>query len=191
MRKFIVASVASLALAAAASPASAEGFRAEIHGGYDVTNADGPGDTDADGFMYGVGFGYDFDIGKAGFIGPDFSIDDSSARECGSSVLLAGDRLCVRAGRDLAAGIRGGVKVSENGKLYALAGYTNARFVSSYTTPAGVRIRDGENLDGFRLGAGYEHSFGGNLYGKAEYRYSNYEAGVDRHQFLMGVGMNF
>jgi len=29
------------------------------------------------------------------------------------------------------------------------------------------------------------------MYGKVEYRYSNYEADVTRHQALMGVGVKF
>ncbi|HYJ83725.1 MAG TPA: outer membrane beta-barrel protein, partial [Allosphingosinicella sp.] len=60
-----------------------------------------------------------------------------------------------------------------------------------YTTPAGVTTRDGRNLDGFRLGAGYQHGFGEKMYGKVEYRYSNYEADVTRHQVLLGVGVQF
>ena len=189
MRAYLVAFASIVALTAAASPAAAEGFRAEIHGGWDGVNGDDQ--FDDSGIVYGLGFGYDMDVGQNGFIGLDFSIDDSTQRECENSALLANDRLCVSAGRDLAAGVRGGIKVGERSKVYALAGYTNARFRASYRTPAGAVTRDGENLDGFRLGAGYEHGFGENLYGKVEYRYSNYEADVDRHQVLFGVGVSF
>jgi outer membrane immunogenic protein len=187
MRAIAVA-LTSLVALAAASPAVAEGFRAEIHAGWDHVSADGPDD---DGVAYGIGLGYDFAIGQKGFVGLDFSLDDSSMKECETSVLAANDTLCVKAGRDISAGIRGGVKVSEAGKLYALAGYTNARFKSRYTTAAGVTTSDGANLDGFRLGAGYQHDFAGGVYGKVEYRYSNYEAGLERHQALLGVGLNF
>jgi outer membrane immunogenic protein len=121
----------------------------------------------------------------------DFSFDDSTQKECRTAALVNNDELCLRAGRDLAAGVRGGIKVGEAGKLYALAAYTNARFKTRYTTPAGVTTRDAENLDGFRLGAGYQHRISGGAYGKVEYRYSNYEAGVDRHQVLFGVGVEF
>ena len=141
--------------------------------------------------MYGVGFGYDLNVGKKAFVGLDFSIDDSTMKECERSSILANDELCLRAGRDLAAGVRAGVNVGEKGKLYALAGYTNARFKFAYTTPAGVTTSYGSNLDGFRLGAGYEHGFGSNAYGKVEYRYSNYENDISRHQVLVGVGLNF
>ncbi|MGZ8285532.1 MAG: outer membrane protein [Allosphingosinicella sp.] len=188
---YALASVA--VLAAAASPAAAEGFRAEIHGGWDHVRADGPGNNDDSdsGIVYGIGAGYDFAISPKVELGLDLSADLSTMEECESSVVLANDRACLDAGRDLAAAVRLGYKVSERGTLYALAGYTNARFRFDYTTPAGVTTRDSRNLDGFRLGAGYQHGFGENMYGKVEYRYSNYEADVTRHQVLMGVGVNF
>jgi outer membrane immunogenic protein len=188
MRAYMLALTAAVAVAAIASPAAAEGFRAEIHGGWDRVNAEDVGDS---GVVYGIGLGYDMKVGQRAFVGADFSIDDSSQKECEGSALVNNDELCIRAGRDLAAGIRGGAMIGQRGKLYALAGYTNARFKTAYTTPAGVTTRDAANLDGFRLGAGYQHQVAGNAYGKVEYRYSNYEAGIERHQVLFGVGVEF
>ncbi|HEX8442266.1 MAG TPA: outer membrane beta-barrel protein [Allosphingosinicella sp.] len=188
MRAYLVGLSAIVAVTAIASPCSAQGFRAEIHGGFDRVNGNDRGDSGA---VYGVGLGYDLAVGNGAFVGADFSFDESSQKECEASAIVTNDELCLRAGRDLAAGIRGGVTIGERGKLYALAAYTNARFKSSYTTPAGITSRDAENLDGFRLGAGYQHKFAGNAYGKVEYRYSNYEAGVERHQALVGVGIEF
>ncbi|HEX9947758.1 MAG TPA: porin family protein [Allosphingosinicella sp.] len=194
MKTYLYALASVAVLAAAAAPASAEGFRAEIHGGWDHVRADGPGinNNDSDsGIVYGIGAGYDFDIGKKMELGIDLSADLSTMEECRSSVIVANDRACLDAGRDLAAALRLGYKVSPNGTVYALAGYTNARFTFDYTTPANVRTRDGRNLDGFRLGAGYQHMFGEKVYGKVEYRYSNYENDVSRHQALLGVGVKF
>ena len=188
MRASIILATSLIALAATASPASAEGFRAEIHAGWDRPSADDFKDT---GIVYGVGLGYDIDVGKNAFVGLDLSLDDSTMKECENSAILANDRLCVAAGRDLAAGLRAGVNVGTSGKVYGLAGYTNARFKASYTTPGGVRTSEADNLDGFRLGAGYQHALSGNTYGKVEYRYSNYENDISRHQVLFGVGMNF
>ena len=193
--KTVLYALASVAvLAAAATPAAAEGFRAEIHGGWDHVRADGPGinnhDSDS-GIVYGIGAGYDFAISPKVELGIDLSADLSTMEECESSVVLPGDTACLDAGRDLAAAVRLGYKVSPRGTIYALAGYTNARFRFDYTTPAGVTTRDGRNLDGFRLGAGYQHDFGKRMYGKVEYRYSNYEADVTRHQALVGVGVKF
>jgi outer membrane immunogenic protein len=187
--KTILYALASVAvLAAAAAPASAEGLRAEVHGGWDHSRAAGEGDS---GIVYGIGAGYDVAIAPKVELGLDLSADLSSMEECERSVVLVNDRACIDAGRDLAAAIRLGYKVGERGTIYALAGYTNARFRFDYTTPAGVTTRDGRNLDGFRLGAGYQHGFGEKAYGKIEYRYSNYENDVSRHQVLLGVGMNF
>ncbi len=191
---YALASVAVLAAAAAAAPASAEGFRAEIHGGWDHVRADDNGlssnDSDS-GIVYGIGAGYDFAIAPKLELGLDLSADLSSMEECETSVILANDAACIHAKRDLAAAVRLGYKVGERGTLYALAGYSNARFRFDYTTPAGVTTRDSRNLDGFRLGAGYQHDFGERMYGKVEYRYSNYEADVTRHQALLGVGIKF
>ena len=191
MKTYLYA-LASVAVLAAATPAAAEGFRAEIHGGWDHVRAGGTGTNDSDsGIVYGIGAGYDVAIAPKVELGLDLSADLSSMEECESSVLVANDLACLDAGRDLAAAVRLGYKVSDRGTLYALAGYTNARFRFDYTTPAGVTTRDGRNLDGFRLGAGYQHDFGKRMYGKVEYRYSNYEADVTRHQALIGVGVKF
>ena len=68
----------------------------------------------------------------------------------------------------------------------------------------GVTASSGNNLDGYRVGAGIEQKF--NLFGpsgfvKAEYRYShysnlnangsNYHTDLDRHQALVGLGVRF
>jgi outer membrane immunogenic protein len=191
MKTYLYA-LASAAVLVAATPAAAEGFRAEVHGGWDHARADGTGNDDSDsGIVYGIGAGYDFAISPKVELGLDLSADLSTMEECEASVVLPGDRACLDAGRDLAAAVRLGYKVSPKGTIYALAGYTNARFRFDYTTPAGVTTRDGRNLDGFRLGAGYQHAFGEKMYGKVEYRYSNYEDDVTRHQVLLGVGVNF
>jgi outer membrane immunogenic protein len=186
MRSYLVV-LSSFVAIAVATPAAAEGLRAEIHGGWDHSSS---ADVDDDGIVYGIGLGYDMNVGQNAFVGVDFSLDDSTAKECETSVIVASDELCVKAGRDLAAGIRAGVNLSERGKLYALGAYTNARVKLTYSDTTGT-VSEGENLDGFRIGAGYEHLMSDNVYGKVEYRYSNYEADFERHQLLLGVGINF
>jgi outer membrane immunogenic protein len=188
MRAYILALTSFVALTAAAAPAAAQGFRAELHAGWDRVQGDGQED---DGVVYGIGLGYDLAVSPTAFVGVDLSLDDSNMKECETSAILANDEACLRAGRDLAAGVRAGFNVGERGKLYALAGYTNARFRFDYKTPAGVRTSESENLDGFRIGAGFQHSISGNTYGKVEYRYSNYEQDISRHQVLFGVGVKF
>lgn len=149
MRAYLIGIAAVIALGVTASPASAEGFRAEVHGGWDRVQG---AEQEDDGILYGIGLGYDLNVGRNAFAGVDLSFDDSTTKECETGVDLAGDVACLPAGRDLAAGIRGGVNVGERGKVYALAGYTNARFRFSYTNPAGATASEADNLDGFRLG---------------------------------------
>ncbi|HEX8578510.1 MAG TPA: porin family protein [Allosphingosinicella sp.] len=188
MKKVLIALAATTAAFAIAAPACAEGFRAEIHTGLDVVDADSDSEN---GIMYGVGIGYDIAVSPKWEVGIDLSADLASTEGCEKSVIVTNDTACVDAKRDLAAAVRVGYKVSDKGTLYALAGYTNARFRATYITPANVTTRDSANLDGIRLGLGYQHAFGERVYGKVEYRYSNYEGDITRHQGLIGVGVKF
>jgi outer membrane immunogenic protein len=190
--KLISATVAILASAATlgltASPASAQTTgRVEVHGGWDHAG----NDVDSDGIVYGIGAGVDFQLSPRVTAGVEANLDFSSTDECGSSVLAAGDVLCVEAGRDISAVGRLGYRVTDNGTLYALAGYTNGRFRIDYDPANGPLVSTRDNLDGVRLGAGYQHNFSNGLYSKVEYRYSNYEAGLERHQVIAGLGVAF
>ena len=90
-------------------------------------------------------------------------------------------------------------------------GYTNTSIEANYET-SGDAFEFDTNADGFRLGAGIEQLFGPNLYGKLEYRYSNYnnldfsddfdldsfdaenfdtDINLDRHQVMAGLGFRF
>jgi hypothetical protein len=66
--------------------------------------------------------------------------------------------------------------------LYAKAGYTNAQ--AKLTSDDGTaRSRSTRATStACASGPGVEHAVGPRSYVKAEYRYSNYEAGVQRHQ---------
>lgn len=111
MRAYVIAIVLVIALGATAPPASAEGFRAEIHGGWDrIQGAD-----QDDGILYGIGLGYDLNVGRDAFLRVDLSFDNSTMRERETGANVANDIACLRAGRDLAAGIRAGVNASERG----------------------------------------------------------------------------
>ena len=48
-----------------------------------------------------------------------------------------------------------------------------------------------ENFDGYRLGAGGQLTVSGKAYVGGEYRYSNYEDGLKRHQVALTVGTRF
>src|SRR3954449_1227280 len=192
MRKLIV--VASLAAASFAAPALAQdkgpftGIHVEGVAGWDRNHVQG---GHSDGVTYGVGAGFDFQAGRA-VLGVEGEATDSSADQCLNATIVAGDRLCAAAGRDFYVGGRVGALVGASTLLYAKAGYTNARYNLNYTEPTGVNnFKLHENLDGVRVGAGVEQAVGRNAYVKAEYRYSNYEQGFDRHQVVAGFGFRF
>ncbi|MFN3728082.1 MAG: outer membrane protein [Allosphingosinicella sp.] len=175
-------------LTASATPAQAQGFRIEAHGGWDRV---GNGTVRDDGILYGVGVGYDVAVGGGVLLGIEANADFGNLKECAGSVIAAGDELCVRVRRDLSAVGRIGYMVGPQSQIYALAGYTNGRFRADYRPAGGAVTRTSENLDGLRLGAGFQQNLGHGLYSKIEYRYSNYEAGTDRHQLIAGFGIAF
>lgn len=201
MRKLVLATSA-IAAAIAALPAAAQtnapftGARVEALGGYDNLQDGGDGSSEGrDGFVYGVGVGYDVQAGGV-VLGAEGEITDSTTRARSYNALTAGDRLSINAGRDLYVGGRVGYVISPLAMIYAKAGYTNARVESRYDVGAAT-LRDHTNLDGFRVGAGLEYNITPTAYVKGEYRYSHYgdidgyDIDADRHQLMAGVGIRF
>jgi outer membrane immunogenic protein len=191
MRKYILA---ALLAGTAATPAMAQeaapftGLRAEGIVGYESTEFE---DEGSNGVAYGVGVGYDFQMGGA-VAGVEAEISDSTVDECIDDIDVAGDELCVQSGRDIYVGGRVGGLVTPRTLIYAKAGYVNGRVNVEYDAPGTANDEDdGANLDGVRVGAGAEFALGPNSYTKAEYRYSNYEAGFDKHQGVVGFGFRF
>ena len=77
--------------------------------------------------------------------------------------------------------------VSENVLVYGKVGYSNARVEATASN-----VTTGTNLDGIRVGAGVEYQFDNSPISiRAEYRYTNYEAGVERHQGVLGLSYRF
>lgn len=148
------------------TPAFASGeARVELQLGYDDIGGES-------GVTYGTVLGYDLDLGSTAFAGVEVGIAESTIKGGG-----------VTADRDLSVSGRFGVELSERSKVYALLGYSNQRL-----SAPGL---GGTNLDGIRVGAGFEHDIAKNIYGKVEYRYTNYELGVDRHTVVAGLGARF
>ncbi|MFA7604590.1 MAG: hypothetical protein WCY29_16450 [Novosphingobium sp.] len=111
----------------------------------------------------GVAAGYDFDLGSSAFAGAEVSAD---------KILESGTRV--------AFGFTGraGVKASPADKLFVAAGYT--------TKPCSLCE------DAVHAGAGYEHAFGSNLYGKVEYRHFFTSNGApDSNAVAAGIGIKF
>ena len=220
--KYTTALLAAGTVLGMASPALAQdrtpftGLKVEGIAGYDISQAgsstdnevDEDNDQSIDGFLYGVGVGYDFNAGGV-VLGVEAELTDSTAKTEFTDGDFEGFGLGnVETGRDLYVGARAGVLAQPDLLLYAKAGYTNAR----YNINASF---DGENYnsridtDGFRLGAGLEYALSGNSYAKVEYRYSNYSDAevdfendalsdvdvgsidTDRHQVAVGFGFRF
>ena len=166
---------------AAATPTEFTGFKVEGLAGYD------------EGFVYGVGAGYDRQLGRL-VLGAEGEISDSTDKECVTSAFAPGDRFCSSSGRNLYVGGRIGFTVAPRTLLYGKIGYTNQRVTADYEagTPAAFdSFRVSGKLDGIRLGAGLEQKLGGKAYVKGEYRYSDYENGSGRHDGVVGIGFRF
>ena len=183
--------------------------------GYDINQAgssqdDGVNadlDQNAEGIAYGVGVGYDVDMGGV-VLGAEAELTDSTADSDYSDPYTNFGLGTVDAGRDIYVGARAGFKATPSTLVYAKGGYTNARF--NFIGTDGTTSYD-QNLDtdGWRVGAGVEQKLGSNAFAKVEYRYSKYGEGevdfeaegvpdsdrfdidTDRHQVMAGVGWRF
>jgi len=167
------------------------GFRIEALGGYDANQIQ---NDDGGGILYGLGVGYDFQVGRRAIIGLEAEATETTANGCEHDIFDPGDALCVDGGRDLYAGVRAGFLVGRNVLLYGKAGYTNWRLHVDYTqgNPVGISsFSYGQNFDGIRGGVGAQFGLGPNAYVRTEYRYSNYEDGGDRHQVVGAFGFRF
>ncbi len=196
----------AIAVPAVAQDTAAEVARAPFTGphiealaGYDNVG----GEAGRDGFLYGIGAGYDVQLGGV-IAGVEGEWTDSTVRGSAPNLAVVGDSTSLRTDRDLYVGGRLGFAVAPSTLIYAKGGYTNARFKTVYNNGVGGTTNFGRTLDGYRLGAGVEQKF--SLFGpsgfvKAEYRYSNYsnldvgttdvKVDLDRHQALVGVGVRF
>jgi len=184
----LFAAVATPALAQDASSARAPFTGPRIEGivGWDRVQSDGHKDD----VMYGVQGGYDVQMGGA-VVGIEGEFTDSDTRTCGGASTVASPRVCVKAARDLYVGGRIGKVVGDRALVYVKAGYTNARAKLTSDNGTTETSFGHSNYDGGRVGAGVEYAMGPNSYVKAEYRYSNYEAGLERHQAVAGFGFRF
>lgn len=81
--------------------------------------------------------------------------------------------------RDIGVGARLGYVVNDNVLAYGKVGYANWRQVA------------GVDTEGLRLGGGLEVNVAGPVYGKVEYRYTDFEGGLGKHGGLVGVGIRF
>src|SRR5687768_12732343 len=90
------------------------GPRIEAIVGYDTTDIE---DEGSDGVAYGVGVGYDVQMGGA-VLGVEAEASDSTVDECVTGVVNPGDALCGELGRDFYVGGRVGAVVGSRALLY-------------------------------------------------------------------------
>jgi outer membrane immunogenic protein len=114
--------------------------------------------------VYGGAIGYDMQLGKV-VIGVEATAANVFDRA------------------DFGAGARLGVKTNENVLVYGRVGYTNLERLPV----RGAKV----TLDGVTLGGGIEALIAGPVYGKIEYRYTDFSGAVARHGALLGVGYRF
>lgn len=217
MRKLVVATL--LAGTAVATPALAQdvgptftGPRVEAILGYDhvgagsdVDNNNGRDDQSIDGLLYGVGAGYDINLGSA-VVGVEGEYTDSTAKSDRFDLTDQFGFGRVSQGRDLYVGARAGILASPNTLVYVKGGYTNTKLNvlagdTDETTDTAFK------LDGWRIGGGVERAINQNTFAKVEYRYSKYDSAhidymdgatssefdidTDRHQVVASVGWRF
>ena len=192
--KKIVALTAVTALAGVATPAIAQtapaptGPRVEAVLGYDALRVDledfGVDENLKDNdLFYGVGGGYDFAVSPSMSVGVDGEVTWSNNKENFDDL---DENVEISTGRDLYAGGRVTLPISDAANVYAKAGYTNLRVEGESDG-----LEDSFDLDGYRLGAGAQFSIGGRAYIGGEYRFSDYEDDVSRHQVALTAGTRF
>ena len=222
MKKLISMAAAGTAAAIVAMPAQAQSYDYDFSGprveaiiGYDITTAGSDSDNDVndqddesiDGLLYGVGLGYDIDMGST-VLGVEGEYTDSTAKtQFSDGNDFEGFGLgSVETGRDLYIGARAGYKIQPDVLAYVKAGYTNARF-NVLASDGETELEDNIDTDGYRLGAGLEYAMTPNSFAKFEYRYSKYgeaefdygddiesdrfDIDTDRHQIVGSVGYRF
>ncbi|MEI6485201.1 MAG: outer membrane beta-barrel protein [Sphingomonadales bacterium] len=183
--KFNVAlAVAAMALSTSAQAAKTS-LWAEARTGVDSAGEAGDRNT---GLLYGVAAGFDEKVTDQGFFGLAAGIAGSTIEDCSAG-------FCGKAGRDLEVLFRAGAYAGARTKVVLFGGYANGRYQARI-----ANVTYGFNDDGWRIGTGVERTISGNIYGKIEYRYTDYgkakvngtviQAG-DRHQGSISVGIRF
>lgn len=192
MTKFLAAGIAAAVFAVPAT-AGAQAF-VQLETGFESVSQGGEAEH---GLGYGVTAGYDVPLKGGLFIGVQGTVADSTTDACTTITPIyaraSNEVVCSETGRDLSALVRLGARVGAKNKLYVLGGYTNARIRTtySYDYEDSESTRYASNGDGLRLGAGFERELTSRFFAKAEYRYSNYEQGVSRHNALVALGAKF
>ena len=119
------------------------------------------GGVDPTEVTYGAGIGLDAELYKNIVVGVEATLDNVFDR------------------RNIGASARLGYVVAYKALVYGKVGYTNWK----QTTTA--------ELEGLRVGGGVKANLYGPVYGKIEYRYTDFDGGVGQHGGLVGLGVRF
>jgi outer membrane immunogenic protein len=179
--KTALVAAAALGMTSVAQAQDFTGPRAEVRVGFDSLDLNVQKGVNVDGATYGVAVGYDVALAPRVIVGMDAAIDGSSADDT-----LAG-ALKVEARRDIEIGARIGYVLTPSVMVYGRGAYSNARV----GIDLGNRDLGSQINEGWRVGGGAEFALSRNLYAKGEYRYTNYNQNIERHQGLVGLGVRF
>lgn len=119
------------------------------------------GGVDPTKVTYGAGVGLDAKLYNNVIVGVEATVDNVFDR------------------RNVGAGARVGYVVADKALVYAKVGYANWKQTTS------------SELEGLRVGGGIEANLYGPVYGKVEYRYTDFNRGVGQHGGLVGLGLRF
>ncbi len=217
-KKYLFA--AGIAATAAVMPVAAQaqdnddaltGFRVELVGGIESLSLDGDidgvsVDANDEAFLYGVGIGYDFSIGGI-IVGIEAEYSDSKADfDFGPVPIDQAGFERIGTDGDAYVGLRIGAPVGPRTLIYAKGGLASTEVEIESAIPAQTFLSELDD-EGYRVGAGIEHSFGTKFFAKAEYRYTDYgsaltivedaavqsvfENGLSQNQFVVGLGLRF
>lgn len=151
-----------------------DGFYLGAVGGYDDVTLELDGlEGSSDGVAFGAVGGFDFAAGGMVF-GAEVELTESTTGYTESDVIDLGDSVSLDAGLDFYVGARAGFAAGNNVLIYGKVGFTSASVEGTYDDGAGFSESEGDNMGGYRVGAGIEVAASSKLRIRAEYRYSDY-----------------
>jgi outer membrane immunogenic protein len=173
MKNFVIGT-ALAALALAATPVMAGDFtgpRFEVTTGVDdVTSG-----VDATDIAYGAALGYDLQLKNKLVVG----------------VEAAAGNVFDKREIDLSVAARVGYVLNKNVLAFGRVGLTNLERPQTCTGTRTVVCRATKNAEGITVGGGVEVAVAGPFYGKAEYRYTDFDGKLARQGATVGVGLRF
>ncbi|MEM9877778.1 MAG: porin family protein [Pseudomonadota bacterium] len=164
------------------------GLRIQAHAGYDNLTASAPGverESIDSGVNYGGVIGYDF-ISAIWVIGIE-AYGEKAAID--RTEMDGATTARFTTGRDLGAGLRIGLPISSNILAFARGGYSNIQTDVEFT--GGLVAEASETLNGWRIGGGLEVYLSKSFFVSAEYRFTDYEGSLIRHNAIGSIGFRF